>query len=170
MKPLNSKDRKKAFIQFLLLFIVTVGVLVLALYFDVKAPIKENTYLKDKVRYFEGQLAEERKFVKEMSKIKSLLDSMDMPGVSSQYMEQLVSSKVAALQTSIPESDSSYRHDMYTNVIQTYLELKNSKSKLYDLSDVKSKLEEYTDIIDEYRKELDQAKRDLDICRQLNSR
>ncbi len=170
MKPLNSKQRINTFLLFTSLFVVTTGMIVVAVFFGFRVPARENAMFRERneqILYKEGMA---RGFAEQMEEIKSLLDSMDMPGINSDYMERLVSSELADLQSSLPVEDSTYRRKMYSNIIQTYLELKNAKSSLIQLSDVQGELDEYDDLIDRYKKDLDQAKRDLDICRQMNRR
>ncbi|MCG8384359.1 MAG: hypothetical protein MJA30_02360, partial [Cytophagales bacterium] len=85
-------------------------------------------------------------------------------------MERLVSSELADMQSSLPVEDSTYRRRMYSNIIQTFLELKNAKSSLIQLNDVRGELDEYDELIDQYKRDLNQAQRDLDICRQMSRR
>ena len=44
MKPQNAKERNIAFIKYILLFIVTTGLIILAVFFGYRLPIKENAY------------------------------------------------------------------------------------------------------------------------------
>jgi hypothetical protein len=70
------------------------------------------------------------------------------------------------MQTSLP-ADSTFRHQMYINIIQSYLELKNAKASLIELNDAQSELQEYSTLVEQYKNDLSQAQRDLDLCRQL---
>lgn len=167
MKPQNTKERNIAFLKFILLFVATSGLIVMAVFFGTQLPVKENAYLRDKMRKLEAQVQTERQFAQKMEGIKSLLDSMDVPNVNADYMQQLISSELASVQSTIPSSDSSYRHSMYSNIMQTYLELKTAKHSLIRMQDVKLSMEEYSKLVEQYSEELKQTQRDLDICRQL---
>ncbi|TAJ15417.1 hypothetical protein DMA11_01915 [Marinilabiliaceae bacterium JC017] len=170
MKPLNAKQRRNAFIKFLMLFILSTAIIVGAIYFDFQVPARENTFLRNKISQSQLLEKQEQHFAQQMEKVKGLIDSLDMKDINYGYMDQLITTELAIMQSSISEEDSTFRSDMCSNIIQTYLELKNAKTDLLDLQDAKEELEEYGEIIDEYKEELDQAKRDLDICRQLNGR
>lgn len=170
MKPLNSKQRINTFLIFLLLFLVTTSIIVLAVFFDFKVPQRENEMFRERNQQILTKENQVRAFAEQMEDVKSLIDSMTMPGINSDYMERLVSSELADMQGLLPPEDSTFRRRMYSNIIQTYLELKNAKSSLIQLSDVKGELDEYDELVSQYKTELDQAKRDLDICRQMNSK
>lgn len=103
-----------------------------------------------------------------MEDVKNLLDSMDLPNVNVDYMQQIISTELADIQSEVPASDSSYRKDMYSNILQTYLELKTAKQSLIKMKDVEMSIEEYSQLVERYNEELRQAQRDLDICRQLS--
>jgi len=170
MKPLNSKQRRSAFIKFLFLFLFSSIVVTGTVFFDIQIPTKENSFLRNKINY--TQLTEEHniKFAKQVEKIKGMIDSLELNSGNTAYMEQLIATKLAQMQTSIPENVSTYQTEMYGDIIQSFLELKNAKMDLIYLQDAQEKLDEYSEIIDAYKEELDQTKRDLDICRQLNGR
>lgn len=170
MKPQNYKERNIALLKFVLLFTVTCTLVVVAVFFGTRLPVKENEYLRDRLRTVEFQLQAERRFAGRMENIKQLLDSMDLPNVNSDYMQQLISAELAGVQSIIPVSDSSYRQKMYSNVLQTYLELKTAKHSLIKMKGVEKSIEEYSQLVDQYSEELRQTQRDLDICRQLPRR
>jgi hypothetical protein len=138
----------------------------MAVFFDHKVPTVENRYLRSQMKNTEKLLQVEEDFAHQMDRVKSLIDTMDQPRVNTEYIEQLISARLAEMQVTLP-SDSTFRHDMYSNIIQTYLELKNAKSSLIKLADVQKELEEYSELVDRYREDLEQAHRDLDLYRQM---
>ena len=168
MKQINNKERNLAFFKHLLLFTLTTGLIVLAVFFGYRLPLKENAYLRDKIKTIESQIDGERSFIKKLDKAKVLIDSMDMPHVNVDYLQQLVSTQLAEIQNSIPQDDSTFRKKMYSNLIQTFLELKNSKNALLKTQDVKVTMDECSKLVEKYQLDLAQAQRDLDICRQLS--
>lgn len=140
----------------------------MAVFFGTRLPIEENAYLREKMRTMESKAAVERHFAQKMESVKSLLDSMDLPNVNPDYMQQLISSELADLQSDVTTNDSTYRKEMYSNILQTYLELKTAKHSLIKMQDVEMSMEEYSKLVDQYNEELKQTQRDLDICRQLS--
>lgn len=140
----------------------------MAVFFGTQLPIEENAYLREKMRTMESKVQVERHFAQKMENVKSLLDSMDLPNVNADYMQQLISSELADLQSEVTTNDSTYRKEMYSNILQTYLELKTAKHSLIKMQNVEMSMEEYSKLVDQYNEELKQTQRDLDICRQLS--
>ncbi len=168
MKPLNKKQRNKAFFVYLLLFVITNAVLVGIVYFNYQVPAQENEYLQKKLDYLTLKSDEQREFDKKMNRVKSLLDTLDIEGVSTEYMEQLISTELAYMRTNYADKDSSFVGDMYNNIIITYLELKVAKSQLRQLDDAKNDIDTYVETIDKLKERLKDTERDLAISRQLN--
>ena len=100
-----------------------------------------------------------------MKDIQSLIDSLDIPGQNRQYMNALINSRIVELQKSIPKEDSTYRYDMYTNIVNTYVNIQSLKSKLNEYEGVDDRLEEYKEELDKVRQELNEANRYLDALR-----
>lgn len=168
MKPQNYKERNVAFLKFMLLFFITSSLIIMAVFFGTRLPIEENAYLREKMRTIESNVQVEKHFAQEMENVKSLLDSMGLPNVNADYMQQLISSELASLQSDVTTNDSTYRKEMYSNILQTYLELKTAKHSIIKMQDVEMTIEEYSKLVDQYNEELKQTQRDLDICRQLS--
>ena len=168
MKPQNSKDRNIAFLKYMLLFTITVSLIVLAIFFGYRLPIKENTYLRGKIKAFETQISQERKVIGKVKNVKLLIDSMDNPTANSDYLQQIISAELADIQNSILTEDTTFRKTMYSEIIQTHLELKTTKQALFKMKDVKMTMEECSKLIEKYKSEMEQTQRDLDICRQLS--
>ncbi len=168
MKPLNKKQRNKAFFIYLLLFVLVNAMVVGIVYFNFQVPAKENKFLQEKLDFLSYRAEEQKGFAKEMNKVKSLLDTMDFDGVSKEYVEQLISTELAFMRTNYAAKDSTYVGGMYNNIIVTYLELKIAKSQLKDLNEAKSDIDTYVETIDKLKEKLSKAERDLDICRNLS--
>jgi hypothetical protein len=94
---LNSKDRNQAFLKFVALFLVTVTVVVLAVYFDYRLPVRENRALLDEVSLQRQQDADQAKFAAKMQEVIVLLDSMDKPGVNAEQLDLQLGGKLTDL-------------------------------------------------------------------------
>jgi len=165
MKPKNTKERRKAFFKFLLLFLVTIASILTATYFDFRVPKEENAILKSKVNRVEQEMKFQEIFFKEMRKVKNMIDSLSVPGSNFSYQKMQISEKLVDLQKAIPTKDSTYRYDMYSDIIKLFIELQSSKTELHNLIDVKSTIAEYKDALDKCREDLKQSERDLYIAR-----
>lgn len=78
MKPKNSAERRKALLKFVAMFLVTMIVVVGAVYFNFKVPQQENSQLRDKVERFEAQAAFQQQFYEESRMIKRKIDSITL--------------------------------------------------------------------------------------------
>mgnify|MGYP003672431991 FL=1 len=66
MKPKNTKDRRNSFLKFLLLFLLTTGTIITAIFFNFKVPAKENALLKEQSKMVKKEMDFQSKFSKEM--------------------------------------------------------------------------------------------------------
>ncbi len=94
---LNTQDRNQAFLKFLLLFLVTVVLVVLAVYFDYRLPVRENKVLLDEVNVQRQEDIDQGKFASKMQECMVLLDSMDKAGVNSTQIELQLNGKLTDL-------------------------------------------------------------------------
>ncbi|WP_452219796.1 type VI secretion system transmembrane protein TssO [Lacinutrix salivirga] len=168
MKPKNSKERRASFFKFLALFIVTTTAILFAVFFNYKVPNKENSILKEQVKAVEKELAFQDNFSNEMIAIRSMIDSLDVKGQNLSYQNSLISTKLVDLQKTIPSKDSTFKYDMYSNIVAVYADLQDAKGELSNLKDAKKTIDDYKLALDRYRVDLKQCERDLDIARRSN--
>jgi len=76
MRVLNKQERTSAFLWFLLFFVVTVGLFVLAVFFNFQVPSRENTALRKQLSSFRQEQAFQAEFLQKMDKVKNNLDSI----------------------------------------------------------------------------------------------
>ncbi|MDH7446795.1 type VI secretion system TssO [Aquimarina sp. 2201CG14-23] len=166
MKPKNSKERRNSVLKFGLLFLFTVALIVTAFFFDFdRVPFKENSVLRERSASVEKEIQFQKEFSDGMENVKSLIDSLDTPGQNLQYINAKISSTIVDLQKSIPKEDSTYRYDMYTNIVNSYVDIQAFKSKLKEYDGVDQRIEEYKEELDRLRQELNEANRYLDALR-----
>jgi len=82
MQPLNAPERKKAFLNFLLFFVITVAVILVTLYFSMQVPLKDNDKLikqtaidnneKLFMQEFEGKMQETTNLVESITKVENV--------------------------------------------------------------------------------------------------
>ncbi len=168
MKPLNKKQRNKAFVIYLILFVFVNAIVVGIVFFNYQVPGKENKFLQKKLDYLSLKSDEQENFAKEMDKVKSLLDTMDIDGINREYVDQLISTDLAYMRTNYAAKDSTFLGGMYNNIILTYLDLKIAKSQLKELDEAKSDIDTYVETIDKLKEQLKEVQRDLDVCRSMH--
>ena len=169
MKPKNVKERRNSFLKFLLLFIVTVGTIVTAVYFNFKVPTKENDLLKQEAVSIKKEREFQNDFSNEMLGVKKLFDSLNVPSTNKNYVNTLISSKLADLQKKIPIKDSTYRYDMYVNIVKLNLDLLNAKERLYELRDAESTIKEYKETLESCKDDYKQIQREIDVFRRRSN-
>ncbi len=169
METLNKEERNSAFWKFLIMFSVTVIILCTALFFNFRVPAKENLVLKEQNKRLSEEFEFQKTFVEGVQEIKVTLDSINIEGKNIYFMDQLISRKLASLKEQVPDSSFVEQKTLYDCVIQLSLALQASKRELRDLQGMKKLINEYTESLQMYKDELEQAKRDLDICRQLSN-
>ncbi|KAA1245332.1 type VI secretion system TssO [Aquimarina sp. RZ0] len=166
MKPKNSKERRNSILKFSLLFLFTAALIVTAFFFDFnRVPFKENSVLRERSASVEKEMQFQEGFSKGMKEVESLVDSLDIPGQNLSYINQLINSKIIDLKKTIPVEDSTYRYDMYTSIVNSYLDIKEMKGNLKEYGKLKSDLAEYKEELDRVTQELKEANRSLDIYR-----
>ncbi|PID68425.1 MAG: hypothetical protein CR968_01785 [Flavobacteriia bacterium] len=167
MKPKNIKERRNNFLKFLALFILTMIVVIAAVFFTFKTPVKENQILRNEAERIRLEMKFQDRFADRMNNVKKLIDSLDTPGAPTEYLNVLIGKDLADMQKAIPK-DSAYRYDMYSNVVKLYVDIQDMKGKLRELKDAESTIEEYKEALEKSREEFKQLERDLLIAR--NSR
>ncbi|MEX2569332.1 MAG: type VI secretion system TssO, partial [Cyclobacteriaceae bacterium] len=77
---LNARERSQALIVFVLSFIVTVALIVAAVFFYTLIPADENAILREKIEKLEIQVYEQQPFIAAMEEIQYLTDSLQKIG------------------------------------------------------------------------------------------
>ena len=170
MRPINQKERSDLFWKFLLFFVITIILVTSAIYINVQLPVQENKLLKIRYDQVNKELEFQSVFSKKMNDVRNILDSINNSGQNVLYLEQLASTKLAGMKESIPPSDSIRHKAMYDHIIQTLIALQHSKRNLRDFKESQTALKQYEVNMQKYKEELDNVRRDLDICRQLSVR
>lgn len=170
MKSKNSKERRNSILKFMLLFIVTAALIVVAFFFDFdRIPFKENKVLRERSIAVEKDITFQKEFSENMERIKGLIDSLDTEGQDVSYLAQIINKDIADLQRSIPQEDETYRYGMYTNIINSYLELKDTKIKMTKYRGVDETIKQYKSTVLQLRSDLNVCERRLDSYQLSNN-
>jgi len=137
MKPKNVKERRNSFLKFLFLL--------------AKLIKKESEF--------------QNRFSDEMASVKIMIDSLNKPGTNVPLQTSTINDKLVEMHKMIPTKDSTYRYDMYQNIVNTYSDLQDTRDRLRGLRDAENEIAEYKEALKTCRADLEQAKRDLDVAR-----
>src|SRR5687768_2221693 len=115
MRVLNKQERTSAFLWFLLFFVVTVGLFVLAVFFNFQVPSRENAALRKQLSAFRQEQAFQGDFLQKMEKVKNNLDSINLPNQNANYMDQVIAQDLVNMRNSIPK-ESVTHYGLYNNI------------------------------------------------------
>ena len=132
MKPLNRAERSNAFLNFLLLFFITIGVLLTTVFFSIEVPCKNNELLQKKVEDLTNEKRRSDAFAVAMRAVLDELKKFDVEGGSVEATKQSVQMKITGMQQlikDVPNVDTS----IYALVIQSLADLNGAKSEIRNL-------------------------------------
>ena len=167
MEILNKKERTSSFLLFLLMFVITVGILFTAFFFSYKLPWKENAVLRaenQKIRY---EFLYQKKFIKELEVVDKLIDSLDNTREGYFFLEQSINAELIDIKSEIPK-DSLDDKSMYENLILTYKKLMDAKRDLKQVENAKNEIDDLNEQISEYEKEINQLEKAHELSQRLN--
>ncbi|WP_339887643.1 type VI secretion system TssO [uncultured Flavobacterium sp.] len=167
MDILNKKERFNAFMLFLLMFLITMIVLITAIFFNYKLPIKENEVLKHENDKMNMQFSFNKEFSNKIEEINKLVDSLDAAPDSFQYIEQSINFELVQLKEIIP-NDSIVDPKLYQNVILTYKTYVNTKKKLLQINDSKKEIDKMDKELKELADENKDLSRQLQMCEMVS--
>lgn len=166
MEVLNKKERTNAFLLFLLMFVITVGILFVAVFFSYKLPWKENDVLRaenQKIRY---EFLYQKKFIKELEQVDKLIDSLENTREGYFFLEQSINADLIDIKSEIPK-DSLDDKSMYDNLILTYKKLMDAKRDLKQVENAKSEIDDLNEQLSEAEKEIRQLEKALELSQRL---
>lgn len=132
---INAKERQQAFWKFLLLFLLAVGLVVTAFYFDTLVPTKDNKMMRSQVENFRTQEAAQDKFVRAMNETKVLIDSLRKPGAQRAYLNSLINEKLKTM-SAMQFNDSSMYSALNASAIDVFNRYTEATNKVIELGDM----------------------------------
>jgi ABC-type sugar transport system permease subunit len=167
MDILNKKERNSAFIMFLVMFVVTTGVLIFALFFDFRLPLKENEVLKIENEKIIKESNFQKKFSDKYQHICKLVDSLDRAPEQFPYLEQTISSELVDLQR---KADSlQVDSKLYSNIIIYTNKLVQSKKISTNTNNSQGIIDKLTEEKEALIAKNTQLDMNLQICKQINN-
>ena len=164
MKPKNSKERTSSFLKYIVIFILTVGTIVAAVFFDFQISDKENQVLKEQAMLVKEELKFQAEFANEMEVVSLMIDSLTAPGATVAFDNAEIGNKLSDLQNSIPRKDSTANYDLYDKIIKTFVKLQKSQNRLIDVREVEEKITEFEIELKECDEEAASLRRDLQVA------
>lgn len=144
MKPLNTAERRKAFFQYLAMYLLTTALLVFALFFNWKTPEKQNAILLEKVKKLEAQVKIPDEVSNYLEQINNKIkDIQKLEKTELEYAKREIINLNSDLKTDIDKDSllaknftiKSYYHVIkeLTPIIQAKIDLEEKKEKISGL-------------------------------------
>lgn len=169
MEILNKRERRKAFIFFILFFTVTVSVLLVSVLFNVYMPFKENELLKAENARIKKEMQVQDQFSFQLEKVKAVVDSIGQSKGKFRddfFNEKLALSILADMYRELPK-DTLKNENMYNHTILVYKQLIDAKKQLKQIGINQKVMDSLSTINKTLKEEYDKIKIDLEVCRQL---
>ena len=166
MEVLNKRQRNNAYLFFVLFFLITVAILITAVFFNAYFPFKENSLLKAENARMKKEMEIQNKFSFQLEKVKAAVDSIGMPKQNDFFNEKLALSTLADMYKQLPK-DTLKNKNMYNNTIMTYKDLIDAKKQVKQLSGNYVLMDSLSTIKKTLKQEYDKMKIDLEVCKQL---
>jgi hypothetical protein len=133
MQATNKAERVKAFWNFLLLFIVCIGIIITTVFFSVQVPFRQNEQYREQMKALEKEREFSQQFMSQMLGITGMLDSINTKALKPDLLDGQITGDLRNLKI-MTDADSSGSKVLYNAVIQTLYDLQASKKQLRDLT------------------------------------
>lgn len=165
MQPiLNSQDRNQAFLKFLTFFLITVLLVVVAIYFNYKVPVKENAWLQSQLDIQQIQDANQAKFVSKMEEAITLMDQWNNKTADNALIDTKLN-KIIGDMSLIEQNDKSMYGKMNKAIVAKFNDLRIARKALEDSKIDAQTIQRQTNTINELNAKLSAANASLDNFR-----
>ncbi len=132
MKPLNQKERNNLFVKFIIVFLVTVGITVFAIFYDFNLPAQLRQEQRSKLNSYNTFLKSQKKILKQIDTLNAQIEGM---GTSNK--DWTIQKELIVKQISFGVGDSSILvmnklNAIYLNYLQARASELGYKDKLSD--------------------------------------
>ncbi len=165
MKSLNTKNRAVSFIQFLLLFIVSTGFILLAVFYSIRTRADENVILREQIGEHIEQDTLLVSYTRKVTAIYKGLDSLKRnkkDGVDIKLIED----QLVKLTTASNDAPKTVNSPLYTVINQSLFRISRDIKDFRAYHEDKSKLEEeiakLNEKIKEKEEDINELRRDND--------
>ncbi len=132
MEVLNKQERQKAFLAFLIVFILTVTVILIAASFNFYMPKAENKVLKSDNEKLKKEMEYQTNFAVKIDSVRTVIDSINAPKQDNDFQQRLANVILADIYQKLPK-DSINNKKMYNNIILAYKQIIDYKKEIRSL-------------------------------------
>lgn len=133
MQPLNKDERKKTFINFLLLFLLCIAIITTTIFFSIQVPFKQNDRLLREMRSYVKEKEFSTAFMTEMSEIAGMLDTINTKALKPDLLDGSITESIKKLNLKI-DADSANDKSLYRRVVFILSDIQAAKKQLRDIT------------------------------------
>ena len=116
MRPINQEERRKAFMNFLLVFLICIAIIITTVFFSIQVPFQRNDQLEKQMTKIEKERDFSRNFSRSLGQINNMLDSINSKTDNPDILNSKISSSIATLGASV-DADSLSEKVLYQTVL-----------------------------------------------------
>ena len=142
MQPINNIERRKAFWNFLLLFLVCILIILTMGFFSVRVPFEENENLRHKLSQIDKERTLTKEFSAKMIEVSRMLDTIDR---ASPEQAELLDGRITEdiLRLNSMASDTLFNSELYKNIVRNLGILQQNSKKMRKVADSDSELNKF---------------------------
>lgn len=133
MDPLNKAERKKAFTNFFLLFILCLVIITTTIFFSLQVPFKQNDRLLKEMRSYTKEREFATDFMTQMSEIAGMLDTINTKATKPDLLDGRITENIKKLNLKI-DADSTNDKTLYRSVVFVLSDIQTAKKQLRDIT------------------------------------
>lgn len=170
MQPNNSSERRKALLNFMLLFLVCTGIIITTVFYSTRIPIKQNQQLVAYKNTVTKRDELKSDFTDKLIIISAMIDSLGNknPVEITQY-SVLIEKEIAALGTLLPNTADDDTK-LYTHVLKNLSNYYDARKIVKKGIETNSKEKEYEQQIAQLKTQSTEIYNQLLVCQGLKSK
>jgi hypothetical protein len=157
---INTNERIQAFVQYIILFVVTVSLAIVAIYFNYQVPVKVNKVLKSEIAMHRNEDWQQRTLLTQIEEITKLMDSLKTSQSNEGYINNLIDQRMSYL-ANLNVNDSSINGRLSNLLEKTFLDYKLTlnalKTKSSENNELNRELNKCKDRSEDIQRDLDRA-------------
>ena len=162
---LNRVDRNQAFVKFLVFFLITIVLIVAAVFVNYRLPSAENKRLREQAAVQRQHENSEIRFITVMQEAVGLLDSMDRNSSQIEMLSAQVAGKLADMEK-VQQNDNTSFGQLNKTVLLKLEELRKTKVSINDFYKKESSSLGLKGELDKCKTDYDALRRDFDNLRE----
>jgi hypothetical protein len=170
MEPLNKTARSKAFTNFVIFFIITIALVVTAVFFSIEVPFERNKQLTDQMKVVEAERLFTQKFESNMNEAMKLVNDLNKKELDVTITDGKLEERIKSM-NALVDTDSSYAADpnsatikeLYSSVVESLSNLRIAKKESREAAGKDANLSELKQEIASLNTQLSNAKQTINV-------